>query len=94
MKQALISFGLAVLVVVSLAATRGTVEQPKYKYLVVRVPATAVDVEFDGGGKASKLKSFGAPPLDSLGREGWELVSATVDGTTFVCFLKAPLDAK
>jgi len=94
MKQALMALGLAVLVVVSLAASRGGGDEPKHKYLIVRLPITAVNVEFDGGGKGSRLKSAAVSPLDSLGREGWELVSTVLDGTTFVCFLRAPVDAK
>ena len=94
MKQALWALGLAVLVVGSMAAARGDGESPKYKYLVVRVPEVLVDIEFDGGGKAQKLKSSGITPLDSLGRDGWELVSSVKDGSTFVCFFRMPADAK
>ena len=93
MKNGLTALGLAVLVVVSLAAFRRG-EEPKYKYLIARIPTTAVNVEFDGNGKGLRLKPGAVSPLESLGKEGWDLVSTVLDGTTIICFLRAPADSK
>ena len=93
MKKGLMALGLAVLVVVSMTAFRHA-DEPKYKYLIARIPMTAVNVEFDGNGKGARLKPGAVSPLDTLGREGWDLVSTVPDGTTVVCFLRAPADAK
>ena len=92
MRKALAALVLAVLVVVSVAATR-SYDGPKWKYLCVRLPANTVEIEFTGG-SGVKLKNTVITPLDSLGRDGWELVTATKDGTTYVCFFKAPVEAK
>jgi len=92
MRRALASAVLAILVVVSVAATRSP-DGPKWKYLCVRLPASTVEIEFTGG-SGVKLKNTMVTPLDSLGRDGWDLVTATRDGTTYVCFFKAPMDPK
>lgn len=91
MQKALAAFCLAVLVVVSVAATRNY-DGPKWKYLCVRLPANTVEIEFSQSGQGAKLKNNFITPLDSLGRDGWELVSAVKDGTTYTCFFKAPSD--
>lgn len=93
MRNTLWAVGLALLVAVSVAATRGP-ETQKWKYLTVRLPANVVEIEFDAGNKGAKLKSTVITPLDSLGRDGWELVAVTKDGTTYVCFFKAPQEPK
>jgi hypothetical protein len=92
MKKAIAAFTLAVLVVVSVAATRGS-DGPRWKYLCVRLPANTVEVEFSQGGGV-KLKNTVVTPLDSLGRDGWELVSAVKDGTTYTCFFRQSADEK
>ena len=92
MRRILAASVLAVLVVVSVAATR-TAPGPQWKYLVVRLPANTVEIEFTGS-QGVKLKNTFVTPLDSLGRDGWELVSSTKDGTAYVCFFKAPADPK
>ena len=92
MRRVLAAVVLATLVVVSIAATRSS-DGPKWKYLCVRLPANTVEIEFTSGSGA-KLKNTMVTPLDSLGRDGWELVTATKDGTTYVCFFKAPMDPK
>src|SRR5882672_4930070 len=93
MRRVIAALILAVLVVVSVAATR-SYDGPKWKYLVVRLPANTVEVEFSQSGGGAKLKNTVVTPLDSLGRDGWELVSAVKDGTTYTCFFKAPQDAR
>lgn len=92
MRRVLAAVVLAVVVVVSVAATR-SYDGPKWKYLCVRLPANTVEIEFTSG-SGVKLKNTMVTPLDSLGRDGWELVTATKDGTTYVCFFKAPAEAK
>lgn len=92
MRKAIAAAVLATLVVASVAATR-TAPGPQWKYLVVRLPANTVEIEFTGA-QGVKLKNTVITPLDSLGRDGWELVTTTKDGTSYVCFFKAPADPK
>ncbi len=68
------------------AATQGAAET---QYLTVRLPAEAVDLEFNAAGKARKLRST-ISILDSLGKDGWELVAVTPDPKLggFIGFLK------
>ena len=97
MRNALIAGAFACLVAGSAAAAafgvpqdKKGIEGPKWKYLVVRLPANTVEIEFDSGNKGARLKSTVVTPLDSLGRDGWELVTATKDETSYVCFFKCP----
>lgn len=75
------------------AATR-TGPDPRWKCLVVRLPANTVEIEFSNGGPGAMLKNNAITPLDSLGHDGWDLVTVAREGTTKVCFFKAPADVK
>jgi hypothetical protein len=60
-----------------------------HKHLVARIPASSVDIEFDAAGKGRKLKETLLTPLDSLARDGWQLVSVVRDDTgEYVCFFR------
>ena len=61
-----------------------------YEHLVVQVPyAEAVQTEFQDFAKVPpKIKK--RTVLDSLGEQGWELVSAVQDRALLTCFFKRP----
>ena len=92
MRRVLTAALLAVLVVASVAASRFR-EGPSWKYRVVRLPADLVERDVAGpqGGKGT---DGALPVLESLGRDGWELVAATKSGTDYLCFFKSPQDGR
>jgi gas vesicle protein len=66
-------------------------QEAQYKYLVAKMPRDVAEIEFDSLGKGKKLKTTMLTPLDSLGRDGWELVAVVRDDTgSYLCFFKAP----
>ncbi|MHC4605891.1 MAG: hypothetical protein ACYTAF_03035 [Planctomycetota bacterium] len=63
---------------------------PSFEHLVVKLPFPAViQQEFKDFSKVpAKIKK--KTELDSLGEDGWELVSAVLVKNEVVCFLKRP----
>jgi hypothetical protein len=59
-----------------------------FDYLAVKVSyAETIQTEFKGRSKVdAKIKK--KTDIDSLGEDGWELVSVVGDGSSFVCFFR------
>ena len=75
-----------------LTAAADRPERVKYEHLVIQVPLReAVQLEFHGNGKLDvKIKRLTI--LDSLGKEGWALITATPQGKSSInCFFRRPI---
>jgi hypothetical protein len=60
-----------------------------FRYKVVKVPGNIIDMDYNTNGNPRKPAIRPVNPLDDLGAEGWELVTALpAEGGEFVLFFR------
>ena len=95
MKRALIP-AVALLVLASSLFVWGMNSNPQqggsqYKYIVAKLPPSNIDLTFNSSDRVSNVNKRRISPLDSLGRDGWKLVSVVVDKDgNYICFFTQP----
>jgi len=80
---------LSVLLAITTAVAFGKQEKGAgWEYLAVKVPAAeTLQTEFKGRSKVdARIKK--KTDIDSLGEDGWELVSVIQESDAYVCFFK------